>query len=96
MASKTAIKITSKYEPLYNYQIRCIFSAINLLETNHEALMYADLETMNEVYEKLCEKEESLEESKNKGLIATITLNDVKMHKVKLKRQIDYLTEMSR
>ncbi|MGO3375487.1 hypothetical protein [Brochothrix thermosphacta] len=96
MASKTAIKITSKYEFLYNYQIRFIFLAINRLETNHEALMTADLKTMNEVYGRLCEKEENLEESKGKGLIATITLNDVKMHKVKLKRQIDYLTEMSR
>ena len=59
-------------------------------------LMDADLETMNEVYGRLCEKEENLEETKGKGLIATITLNDVKMHKAKLKRQIDYLTEMSR
>lgn len=96
MASKTAIKITSKYKFLYNYQIRVIFLAINRLETNHEALMYADLEIMRRVFKRLCEEERSLREIEHKSITAALNLNELKPNKAKLKRQIDYLTEMSR
>ena len=88
--------MASKNRLIDRYQMLAIFSAINHLEENHEMLMKANLENMRRVFKRLCEEERSLREIEHKSITSALNLNELKPNKEKLKRQIDYLTEMSR